>query len=122
MAISIRTQLAAEICNMDLNGVVTRSMVEVVLDFNINLEGTPRTALDNDLEFEELQVRYKLILEKGKQVLKTYARQLPESFEAMQDEFYSFTTSPKYGRSIVTAGVARSILRQAWDGINGFRA
>lgn len=122
MSLSIRTQLASEIRNMDLGGIITRNMVEVVIDFNIDLEGTPRTALDNDLEFEELQVRYKEVLVKGKQVLATYARQLPENFEAMQDEYYSFTNSAKYGRSIVASGVARSILRQAWDGINGFRA
>jgi hypothetical protein len=122
VTLSIRTHLAAEIRAIDTTGVITRRMVETVLDFHIDLEGSPWTAHDNDLEFDELQVRYRSVIGKGTEVLKAYAQQLPASFDAMQNEFYSFTTSPKYARTIVTAGVARSILRQAWDGINGFRA
>jgi hypothetical protein len=115
-------RLAGAIIAMDDTGVITRDMIETVLDFHISLEGTPRTCSDADLEFADLQIRYKEVITKGYAVLRTYARQLPETFEAMQDEYYSFTNGPRYGRSIISSGVARSILRQAWDGINGFRA
>jgi hypothetical protein len=122
MHINTRIQLASDIRSMDSTVEVTRAMVETVIDFNIDLEGNPRTALDNDLEFSELQIRYKDVLEKGKQVLAAYARQLPPATSALQIEYYSFINSVKYAKSIVAAGVARSVLRQAWDGINGFRA
>jgi hypothetical protein len=115
-------KLAGQIMATNEFGYITRETVELILDFHISLEGNPRNALDNDLEFEDLQARYKEVIEKGYRMLKTYAQVIPPRLEAMQDEYYSFTNSPKYARSIMTAGVARSILRQAWDGINGFRA
>lgn len=109
-------------------GPVTREMVMDVLDFNILLEPvqspTSWTSRSNplvdDALFDEWQKQWAGTIERGHQIIRQYGMQLPPDFTRMQVEFYSFTNSEKYRKSIVTISVARETLNKSWKGINGW--
>lgn len=109
--------LSKTIMDFKIEGRIPRLIVEDVLDFNILIE-------PDELETDEtIQVEAWVgdTVEKGLLIIREYGRQIePPSLGRLQMEFYSFTNSIKYRQSMQTISVARAVLNQAWEGLNGW--
>lgn len=103
-----------------VEGKVPRSMVEAVLDFNILLEPDPMDQ-DGERKYKVNTLVWDDTIKKGHLIIRAYGRLLePATLDRLQTEFYSFTNSLKYRKSPLTISVARTVLDQAWNGMNGW--
>lgn len=98
-------------------GQVSRELVEAVIDLNISLEPDEMGMNGGNRD------KYRHELFKGMEIIQAFGKQVqPQTVEALQDAFYSFTNSNKYRFSAVTISVARETLNAGFDGLFGWLA
>ena len=112
--------LSKLIMDYEINGKVPRAMVEAVLDFHILLEPDPSNR-DAVRQYTVSTLIYSGTIDKGLEIIRAYGRLIePATLGRLQDEFYTFTNSLKYRKSAMTISVARAVLDQGFNGVNGW--
>lgn len=115
---SSREELIARIQAYD-GGPPSRELVETVIDLNIAVEPDP--SLDV-AEYDKMIDKWRPILEAGDVIVRKYGEALPDkSFDALTEEYYSFTNSDKYRQSSTTLSVCAEVLKSCWEGIGMWR-
>ena len=114
--------LAKKIEDFELVDPIPRSIVETVIDLHILIEGNEFDP-DADRLYEVNTKKWEVALKKGIAIIHRYGAQIePKTLERLQEEFYSFTNSDRYLVSRTSVSVARTVLDQAFDGLNGWRS
>jgi hypothetical protein len=97
---------------------VTHDDVHQALAFLIALEPDEDDDVDSDDEYEATLEAFREEEQAALRTLRLFAEQAqPQSLEAMQATYYSFTNDPRYLETSQVSGVVTTALSQAWDGV-----
>ena len=97
--------------------------VHEALEYLIGIEPDPDDdGIDTSEDYEVCMVQFQPDITRAIATLRAFAAQRqPQDLTAMQESYYEFTNDDRYLEPEESAGVARSALSEAWDGIGPWR-
>jgi hypothetical protein len=97
--------------------------VHEALAFLVAIEPDPDDDdIDSSEDYEAYMARFQPDIERAMATLRAFAVQRqPQSLIEMRETYYGFTNEDRYLEAAKIAGVIRSALSEAWDGIGPWR-
>jgi hypothetical protein len=88
----------------------------------IGTEGDPDDDIDTSEDYEAYMARFQPDITRAIATLRAFAgRRQPQRLIEMQENYYEFTNDDRYLETAEIAGVVRSALGEAWDGVGPWR-
>jgi len=101
-------------------GFPTEAHVLSALDFLVSIEPDPQP--QTLAEYKAALAPYAARIARAVAVLRSFAEQMqPATLEAMQAQYYAFTSDKRYLTSPAVTGTAIAYLNEAWNGVGPWR-
>jgi hypothetical protein len=97
---------------------ISRNDIHKCLDWLIEIEPSPLDMRPYDELMKPYSDQIKIVIE----IIRKYGALIqPQTLKALQDTFYSFSNDRKYLADPIHTSVVRAYMKQAFEGINGWR-